>query len=412
MSRYWSSLVVRYNVPYFNWHALTPDNQVKTGYEFCRSAELLSVQLGQRGLIKVLAIEERPLSVFSVISDEERALFFRQMGSLLGAGITVIDALSVCKKTIRTARFQEVIADCQVAVSEGISFSAACAFHYDFFPPFACRLLEAGEELGSLAKICADLADHYEVLSLFSKKVRSALIVPLLTVICFLGVFGLIFGFVIPRFAILLRSMRVPISGTTELLFSCAEWLQAGGWFIVGGGLVLAVVVVRWLLLSRRRTHQWGHLILHIPFFGAWIQEVNAYAFFRTLGALLDGGVDISQALSMACLGISCEPLRVQYDAVAHAVTSGRALSQSFTEAGIRQTPLCQALVEVGESTGKLGPLLLQCAKDYDQRLTARLHMFGTVIQPIILLFLGLGIALLMFALYEPLFTMGSMVGQ
>lgn len=398
-------------MPYFKWHALTASNAVDTGFEFCRSAELLSAQLIKRGLVKVLAIDERPLAVFLLISDEERALFFRQLGSLLEAGIPVVDSLSVCQKTTRSHLFQEVIADCQAAVSEGIPLSAACAFHYDFFPLFACQLLQAGEELGKLARVCSDLAYHYDIVHQFAKQVRGALVVPLITVCCFLGVFVLIFGFVIPRLGELLRSLHLPLSGTTEFIFGCSDWLRSGGFFVVGAGSLALFFGIRWLLRGRRRKQSWGKWVLVIPFFNRWVREINAAAFFRTMGSLLEGGVDISKALSMACLGVSSEPLRAQYERVAAAVIAGRSLGQSLTDEKIKLTPVCQALIEVGESTGRLGTLLLRCAQDYDQRLTDRLRNFSTIIQPLILLVLGLCVALVMFALYEPLFTMGSMIG-
>ena len=398
-------------MPYFRWHALEADDHVATGTEFCRSAELLGTRLTKRGLVKILAISEQPLSAFSLISDEERALFFQQLGSLIRAGIPVVDALGVCQKTTQNRLFQEVIEDSKAAVNEGIALSAVCACHHDFFPLFACQLLQAGEELGRLGQTCIDLAQHYDSLHQFAKRVRAALVVPLLTLACFCIVFVLIFGFVIPRLSVLIRGLRVPLSGTTEFIFTVADWLSSGGFITLGIICVVILFVIRWLLRANRRKGGWGQWILLVPFFNTWVCELTTAAFFRTLGSLLEGGVDVAKALTMACLGVASDPLRVRYERVAQAVMAGRSLGQSFIDEHMQLPPLCHALIEVGESTGKLGTLLLQCASEYDQRLSNRLQLFSTVIQPIMLLVLGLGVACVMFALYEPLFSIGSMVG-
>src|SRR5258708_79514 len=126
-------------MPYFKWYALDAQGTVRSGVDFARTPEIVAKIIQRNELVTLISCEEYNKPIFSPISYAERALFFRQMGSLLQAGIRVADALKIAEQTVSNKHFKRVIIDCLYAVQEGIPLSQACAYHVDFFTPFACR---------------------------------------------------------------------------------------------------------------------------------------------------------------------------------------------------------------------------------------------------------------------------------
>jgi type II secretory pathway component PulF len=392
-------------VPYFNWYALDGAGGMHKGVAFVRSAEHLKKVVKDKGFKELVASEERSRRFFN-ISLYERAQFFHQLATLLRAGIRVADALTIAERTVDNSYVRLVIADCAAAVREGIPLSKACGFHTEVFTAYACHLLLAGEESGALATACRSLAEHYEQIDMVSKKVRATLLLPAITFGCFFIVLAIIFTMVIPRFATLLVSLHKPLPRRTELLIGFSNWLNSLHPLMI----VLAVSVLLFMgykfLLYLRQSESFGKLCLSIPYVNSWFLLMAAIAFFRTLGSLLTGGVDIAQALSVAVMSISSKPLRARYAAVAAHVRAGHALSDAFQRSSIVIAPTCQAMMTVGEATGTLGPLLLQCADYYQQRLYTMLAVINQLIQPLILIVLGLLVAVLVFILYEPILTL------
>lgn len=393
-------------MPYFKWYALDTQGTVHSGVDFARSPEILTKRIKRKDFVEVVSCEEYNKPIFSPISYAQRALFFRQLGSLLQAGIRVADALKVAEQTVSNQHFQRVVADCLYAVQEGISLSQACSYHRDFFTPFACRLLMAGEESGALATACNELANYYENIELFVQKVRSVILLPIVTLLFFFVIITILFVTVIPRFAVLLQSLNKPLPKRTEFLIQLSSWIKSINAIPVIVTIGICLLLMRWMNVRAKRRATTGAWLLYIPYIRLWVVYAAAISFFKTLGSLLIGGVDIAKALSIASLGISAAPLRTQYEACTRFVEAGIPLSQALQRANIRVASSCHALIHVGEATGNLGPLLLQCATYYQEKLYKMLHTFSQVVQPVLLLFLGVLVACLIFILYEPIFTL------
>lgn len=396
-------------MPYFKWHGTDASGQVCQGTLFARSPAILEQLLAQQK-VTFLTCAERPKPSFSHAPFEQRAVFFQQMGSLISAGVSVVDALSVAHSSVSHRYFRLVIEDCRQAIEEGNSLSQACAFHADFFTPFACQILMAGEESGSLGKSCAHLAQYYFEIDGFMKKIRSALLVPLITIGMFLVVVGVLFIAVIPRFATILTSLHKPLPVRTQVLIAISAWIgQHTIVFAVGGALGL-LVLAHWLVRQVRHQIGVGGWILYVPVAGTWVRDAAISSFFKTMGALLVGGVDISRALSLATMGIRCAPLRMQFEAVTQAVHDGASLTDALHAARVSVPPACAALLAIGENSGTLGPMLLACAEHCQAKLYRMLERGSTLVQPVVLMVLGILIAGLIFSLYEPLFTLGSSI--
>lgn len=393
-------------MPYFKWYALDEAGTIHKGVSFARSPEYVLKVIHKQNCTTLLSCKESRKKLFSSLSYADRALFFKQIGSLLQAGIRVADALPIAEQTVANKQFQEVIADCGYAVQEGIPLSQACAYHVDFFTPFACQLLMAGEESGALATACQELAAYYENVDLFTRKVKSVLLLPLITVLFFFVIVIAIFWLVIPRFAILLRSLHKPLPWRTEVVIGISNWLTSMQIMPVVLAMFVIVMAVRWISMYAKRGMMGSSWLLYVPFVRLWLFDSAQASFFKTLGSLLSGGVDIAKALHIACLSIAYAPLRKKYEAVAHAIEGGTPLSAALAQAHMPLVPQCKALILLGEATGNLGPMLVACATQYQEKLYKMLDTFSKMVQPLLLLVLGLLVACLVFVLYEPIFTL------
>ena len=396
-------------MPYFKWYALDADGHVHKGIDFARSPELVTKIMQRNGCVTLLSCQEYRKRLLFSLPYAQRALFFKQMGSLLQAGIRVADALTIAEQTVNNKHFKQVIADCSYAVQEGIPLSKACSYHIDFFTPFACRLLLAGEESGALTAACKELADYYENVDLFGRKVKSVLLLPIITVGFFFMIVLAIFWLVIPRFAVLLRSLHKPLPARTEAVIALSSWLTSIKILPLFAGCIVICLLIRWMRKHAKRLTLGGAWLLYVPFVRLWIYDSAAVSFFKTLGSLLRGGVDVAKALSIACLSVSYAPLRTRYELCARAVEGGTPLSAALEKAQLPIAAPCKALVHVGEATGNLGPMLVECATYYQEKLYKMLDALSKVVQPLLLLVLGLLVACLVFILYEPIFTLSMM---
>lgn len=393
-------------MPYFKWYALDEAGTVHKGTSFARSPEYVTKIIYKKNCTTLISCKESRKKLFSSLSYADRALFFKQMGSLLVAGVRVADALTIAEQSMPSRAFKEVIADCGYAVQEGIPLSQACAYHVDFFTPFACRLLMAGEESGALAAACMELASYYENVELFTRKVKSVLLLPLITVLFFACVVVAIFWFVIPQFAILLHSLNKPLPWRTQAVIGMSNWLTSMRLMPFLGGTICLLFIIRWASEHFKRSLAGSALLLYCPFVRWWLHDSASVSFYKSLGSLLTGGVDIAKALSIACLSVSYAPLRLRYEKVAKAVEGGTPLSAALEKQQMIVAPQCKALILMGEATGNLGPMLVSCATYYQDKLYKMLDIFSKTVQPLLLLALGLMVACIIFVLYEPIFTL------
>lgn len=394
-------------MPYFKWYATDASGKLHTGSSFVRSADLVKKAIRAQGLVELISCHAQAPQRFS-LSVAERAQFFEQLATLLHARVRVADALAIAEKTVTQGYVRLVVADCTAAVREGVPLSKVCEYHADVFTPFACSLLLAGEESGALAAACKSLAVHYYEIDTVAKKVKSTLLLPLVTLSFFFVVLAIIFIAVIPRFATLLYSLRKPLPRRTELLIGLSEWVNHLHPLVAIAGLVGLFFVLRLLFRKISKQPWFGKWCLWLPYVGNWLYSMAAIAFFRTLGSLLVGGVDITKALQVAVMSVSFEPLRNAYATIAAEVQAGRPLSEAFERSPLEVAPVCKAMIAVGEASGNLGLMLVRCADFYQAQLYKMLALINQLIQPVMLILLGLLVAMLVFALYEPLLTLSA----
>lgn len=395
-------------MPYFKWYGINAEGAIGKGVDFARSSEMLVKVVQHKYQLELLSYEHKRQGILAPFSYQQKAQFFKQLGELLQAGVPVVDALGVIELSTSHAYFKDIVSDCAQAVREGNSLSQVCIFYHDLVSPFVWQVLVCGEESGALDKACLEIADYYTSLGAFTQKIKAALLMPGITLGFFVLIVGVLFFAVIPRFGALLLSLHKPLPARTLQLIHISGWLQ-DHYVVLLGLLGMGFCVVLWSM-RHIKDWEWQNVAIYIPLVKDWIIASTWVFFFRNLGSALISGVDIAQALHVACSGISCRYLQRYYQQLLQQVVAGASLSQVLRNSAIKVEGSCIAFIATGESTGKLGVMMHKCADIYQEKLYKSLHSCTQLMQPLILILLGLLVALLIFVLYEPIFTLSTVM--
>lgn len=397
-------------MPYFKWSGIDMYGSSRSGKLFARSAQELDHTLFRRDIALLKCRSVAHIS-FMPFSSSVHISFFRQMTTLLNAGLLVPDACEVMIQLMeRSVLFQSVIAEIVEDIKQGSSMHEACLQHPIYFDSTTCAIIRAGEESGALSGALAAIAARLQTRALLLQSIRSAAMMPIITACFFVMMVIFTCLFIVPAFAALFVSMGSQIPWTTNVLLRMSEWLSVS-YFIVGMSVVCGVGygmyrLVNSVFLKPRK----DVLVLKIPFMKRWIILSNHVFFFESLALLVAQGVHVIPALLIAKQTVSNAVLFDQFCALEQEVISGISL-----QAALRMTmhehcsPDVIALIAVGEESGTLSSMLSQAAQIQRDKLMRLITVSSALVQPVLLLVLGLLIAALLGALYVPLFHMPSM---
>ena len=335
------------------------------------------------------------------------ALFTRQLSVLMTSGTPLVQALGALERQSADKAWRAVIASLRVKVEEGATLSAAMDMHPDVFDPVCRSLISAGESGGSFDQMLDRLATLTRRQMHVRNAVIGALVYPALLVVVAVSVLATMLLFVLPRFAGLFETLDVPLPPTTQLLMAMSEFLRAYWWSVpllaVGG-----VAGGRAWLGSEGGRRRVDSLVLRVPGIGPVVKNFAVARIARVLGVLLNGKVPLLEALALA----KSTARNVNYvDLVARAeeaVTRGSTVSSAFAVGNLVSPSLCEA-IKSGEQSGQMAPLLLSIADFLDEDNEVVLKSLTSVMEPAILIVLGVLVGFVALSMFMPLFDLTSM---
>lgn len=334
-------------------------------------------------------------------------IFNQELATLLKAGLPLVQSLDILRRRLPNATFRAAVNDIHERVRSGTSLSDAFEAQ-QLFPPIYTASLMAGEKSGSLEQVLRRYVQHMKVLQAARTQVVSALIYPVILLVLSLVVVGLIVFQVVPEFAEFyaqFQGAQLPLPTQIVVAISTNLVASAGLIFLVGAALTAAVV---WWLRrpgQRRRIHA---ATLKVPYFGPLARRFATAQVSRTLATLLYGGIPLVNALDISARSTGNRSIALHLDAVAREVREGSSLSGSLAKRDLFPHVAVE-MVEVGESTGALADMLTSVADFYDEENQTSLTRFSNLIQPVMLVIMGIVIAGLLLSLYLPLFELSSL---
>lgn len=382
-------------MPVFEFKALTQGGELQEG-EIQATDEQSALQaLEARGHIPLSATSSAPSS-HRARSDELIEQFTQQLMYLLDAGITLERALDILQQHPNLAR-QLPLNEILQALRGGQSFSQTLASYPALFTPLYLSLIQAAEATGDLAEGLTTLHRYQQHSRQLKETLSGALIYPMILSLVSVASILIILLFVIPQFAEILDGMRQTLPFHTQLILDMSEGLRSQGhWLALGlAGTLMAVSLAQ---RSPALAPQLDRIKLHLPLAGSLLIQAELSRFNRSLGTLLSKGTPMLPALQIARQTLQLQPLQQLFAHCHQQLRDGQQLSPLLS--ANRQIPaMMTQLVQVGEETGQLGPMLLKLADIQDRQISARLRKLISILEPLLIISLGLVIALLVLSM-------------
>ena len=336
-------------------------------------------------------------------------MFTRQLFVLVKSGTPLANALGALERQTANGAWRDVIMDLRTHLENGASLSETMELHPECFDPIYHGMVVAGESSGNLATMLERLAE----LALKGWRLRSsvmgAMIYPCLLVVVAMSVLIGMLAFVVPRFAELFASLDVPLPPTTKMLIAVSDFLLSYWWAVLLGGLACGVGV-RFYFKTPNGKRSVDTLMLRLPRIGQLVRSFATARLIRLLGVLLQSHLHVLEALRLSRGTVTnCHYVELM-EKVESAVTQGQPISSAFANTDLISPAVYEATAS-GEKSGQIGPLLLTLADFLDDENEVALKVITSLIEPLIMIFMGIIVGLVAASMFLPLFDLTSMTG-
>ncbi|WP_432533528.1 type II secretion system F family protein [Kineococcus arenarius] len=339
---------------------------------------------------------------------KDLALMSRQFATMVSSGLTLLKALSILAEQTESKKLAETLQEVRAEVESGTALSTALAKHVDVFPPLMINMIRAGEVGGFLDQVLLQLAENFESEVKLRAKVKSAMTYPVVVfVIAILAVAGMLL-FIVPIFAKMFSDMGGELPLPTKILVVLSSLLR----FIGPGLVVLAIVLpIVWRKVKDkdRVRNVVDPLKLKVPIFGLLAQKIALSRFTRNLGTMLRSGVPILQSLEIVGNASGNVVIERASADVMESVRSGKSLAGPLAEHAVFPAMVVQ-MMSVGEDTGALDAMLHKISDFYDQEVEATTEALTSLIEPLMIAFLGGIIGAMIVAMYMPIFGVFDLI--
>jgi type IV pilus assembly protein PilC len=394
--------------------------EVIVGERVADSRELLR-QLLKREQVMLTSVKEkgREIAVPKLggrkkAKAKELAIFTRQFSVMIDAGLPLVQCLEILSQQQENKFFAQVLQQVRQDVEEGATLAAAMARHPRCFDQLFVNMIEAGETGGILDLILQRLSSYIEKIVKLRRDVISAMIYPAAVVVIAVGVIAVIMVFVIPSFQNIFQGLLGPgeqLPLPTRIVVMISEFLAGWGGLIILAALIAVSLAVRFYYKTPGGRRKIDYLLLKLPIIGAILRKVAIARFSRTLATLLSSGVPILQSLDITARTAGNVILEDAINRIRLGVERGESFVEPLRASDVFPNMVAQ-MVGIGEQTGALDAMLGKIADFYEQEVDSAIASLLTLIEPIMIGFLGVTIGSIVIAMYLPLFTLIGKMSQ
>jgi len=400
----------------FRCRLSTPGGEVTEGMYVADSEARLRHELEQKGLC-VLALQPRHaiagwaprLRSRRSIPAREFVVFNQELATLLKAGLPLVQSIDILRMRMSNPLFKSVLDDIHEKVRAGTALSDAFASQGALFPGIYTASLMAGEKSGSLENVLRRYVVYAKVIAGVRRRTLSALIYPAVLLVLSLAVVSIIVVRVVPAFSDFYGQFNHELPLVTRGIVALSAFVRSQLLLLVLGIAAAGVSVNAWLRRPGQR-ERFDRLILRLPGIGPTARKFATSQLSRTLATLLGGGIPLVNAIDIASQSIGNRAMAAAMVTVGDRVREGESFSAAMADRGIFPDVAIK-MAEVGEATGALQEMLNSLADFYDEEIETDLGRFVTLVEPALLVIMGLVVAGMLLALYMPLFQLSSVVG-
>lgn len=410
-------------MPSFEYFVKDKEGKDISGVQEAEDSQDLVIQLRRQGYLVVRISEVKKSSLFSLeiggggkkkenqgksgkVKIDDLVIFSRQMATLVSAGIPLIQTLDILATQVEKEKFRIVLKKMHKEVQSGKSLSETMQMHQKVFSSLFIHMVRAGETSGSLEEILERIATYFEKASALQKKVKSAMMYPaIVSIMAFLITFGML-SFVIPKFAGIFEGLNAELPAPTRILIDVSNYLAINWWWVLGGigGVFFAFSKFVQGPIGRL---MWDSFTLKMPVFGQIFIKVAVSKFSRTLATLVRSGVAILSALEIVSKTSGNARIERVITSLMGSVKKGESISGPLEKSGVFPLMVVR-MIAIGEETGELEAMLIKIADFYDTQVDAAVDGLTSIIEPLIIAFLGVVIGGIVIAMFLPILTLTS----
>ena len=358
---------------------------------------------------KGLEMEIKMPTFGSGVSGKDIVLFTRQFATMIDSGLPLVQALDILSKQSDNKVFQKVLRKVKEDVESGGTLSDALATHPKQFDTLYTNMISAGENGGILDVILERLSQHMEKAMKLKREIKAAMIYPSVVISAAVIVTTVLMVFVIPTFADLFSSFGSALPLPTQIVINMSNFVMTW-WYLIFGSLGFGIFMFFRFLSTERGKEVIHPIALKIPIFGDIIKKVAVARFTRTLGTMLSSGVPIMEALNICARTAGNKVVERDVLRSRVAISEGKTMVEPLSESVVFP-PMVVQMIGVGEQTGALDAMLTKIADFYEDEVDSAVASMKQLIEPIMILVLGIIIGALVIAMYLPIFKMGNIVG-
>jgi type IV pilus assembly protein PilC len=339
----------------------------------------------------------------------ELSIFTSQLASLLQAGLPLVSCLEALQDQTEDQVFRIVIRDVRNDISTGTSFSAAVKKFPKAFPNLFISMVEAGEASGGLAEILGKVAGYFESTVKLTKKVKSAMTYPIAVIGLAIALVNVLLIFVIPVFAAMFADFGAKLPAPTQMLIDLSNFLQSW-WWAVGLGAYLVYFGISKYTVTPNGRRQKDHFLVRAPIFGNLVHKIALSRFCRTYATLMRSGVPILRTLEIVSSASGKVQVEDACTEIAKHVSQGGQVSEVMA-ANAFFPPMMKHMVKAGETTGNVDGMMNKIADFYDTEIDATVAALTSLIEPLLIVFLGVVVGGIVMAMFLPIFQLGAVAG-
>jgi len=400
-------------MPIYFYKAKTETGKIKTGYEEVDNEDSLVRLLQEK---KLVLIEAHPLikkeksnirfwGNFFGISLVEKMMFCRHLAVMIKAGVSLTEGLEILSRQTRSAKFGRIIREIAEKVREGKSFSQALSQYPDVFDNLFVSMIQVGEVSGNLEKVLRILADQMKKDYQLRSKVKGAMVYPAVILAAMIGIGFLMMVKVIPKITSVFLELKIELPLTTRLVIKISQFLQKYS-LVVLLLFIGLIFLIRFLIKIKSVKRVLDYVFISLPLLGPIIKKINIARFARNLSSLIEGGVEIVQALRIVAqtMGNSCfQEVLIK---AGQEIQKGKSLSKFFQFYTNLFPLMVIQMIKVGEETGTLSYTLVTLADFYEEEVTNITKNLSSIIEPVLMIIIGAAVGFFAVSMIQPMYSM------
>jgi type IV pilus assembly protein PilC len=401
-------------MPIYKWEGKTLKGLIKKGEMEAPSEAALRIHLRQQTIIPTkILIKGKEVRIAlpfkKKVKQRAVAIFTRQLSTMIDAGLPLVQSLEILSSQQDSPVFKKIIREIREDVEGGSTLAGALKKHPATFDDMYTNLVVAGEEGGILDNILTRLANYIEKAEALKKKVKSALVYPTTIVAVAVIVVGILMVFVIPVFETMFKSAGSSLPLPTLIVLTLSKLIKKYVIIFIPGVILFFYLFKKYYKTEKGKALI-DRLLLRLPVFGPLFQKVAVARFSRTLGTLVSSGVPILDGLTIVSKSSGNRAVEIAILNARSSIREGETISEPLGRSGIFP-PMVIQMISVGESTGALDAMLSKIADFYDEEVDVAVSNLTSLLEPLLMIFLGVVIGGVVIAMYLPIFNMASAVG-